>query len=218
MKNILLLLTVVAMVLLTACSSETRRPKPTTGATPGSTTATAEPILPIDPGDIETQVFLEAAVNEEAIPENVKVEEKLISAKQHLSMETVKVSAPFPKELPMVFRIVSDKAFPEVPFVLHAKIFRDKEQVKTFSTLVLPDPPTSQAPPKPIEFHANILEGVSAPPDTMLITVQAEAILLKKGTPRESINPETVKSTDGATGTLLGNPVRINFVQGGSGS
>ena len=218
MKNILFLLTVVTMVFLTACSSETRRPKTSTETTPGSTTAKTEPILPIDPGDIETQVFLEATVDEKAIPENVKVEEKLVSSKQHISMETVKVSAPFPKELPMTFSVVSDKAFPEVPVVLHAKIFRDKEQVNAFSTLLLPDPPTSQAPPKPFEFRLNILEGVSAPPDTMLITVQAEVILLKKGTPRESINPETVKSTDGATGTMLGNPVRINFVQSGTGS
>ena len=219
MKNILLLLSVVAMIVLTACSSETRRPKTEdkTGSTSGTSTANAEPVAPIDPGDIETQVFLEAIIDEAAVPPTVKVE-KLESAKKHVSLETVTVIAPFPTELPMIFRVVSDKAFPEIPFVVHAKIFRDKEQIKTFNTVVLPDPPTTQAAPKPFEFRTNILEGISAPPNTMLVTVQAEVILLKKGTPLNTINPETIQSTDGQTGSLLGNPVRINFGPIGVGS
>jgi len=163
-----------------------------------------------DLGDAETSLKLEAKVGAASANPSVKVDETL-DYRQKLVMTTVDVTPPAPKEFWVTFILQSSSAFKEAPVVVRGKVFRNDSEVGAFAAVLGAD-----ATKKPFEQNVDALAGLSTAPNTMLVHAEAEVILLPEGTDPATVDPKTVTGTPDATGSVLSNPMRVNF--GGAGA
>lgn len=161
-----------------------------------------------DIGDIEAALEMEAMLADQSAMPNVK-EDKLINAKKVLDMSTITVTEPAPSELFVSFQTKARGLSQDTPVVVRGKVMRDKEELDTFSFMMAGGAAGSRN-----EFKVNVLKGLAPPPQTMLLNATAEVLLLPKGTDPAGVDPATVQVPDSDTGSILSNPVRINFVNG----
>ena len=163
-----------------------------------------------DLGDAETSLKLEAKVGAASANPSVKVDETLDFRKK-LVLTAVDVAPPAPKEFWVTFILQSSSAFKEAPVVVRGKVFRDDSEVGAFATVLGADATT-----KPFKQDVDVVAGLSTAPNTMLVHAEAEVILLPEGTDPATVDPKTVTGTLDTTGSVLSNPMRINF--GGAGA
>jgi hypothetical protein len=163
-----------------------------------------------DLGDAETSLKLEAKVGAASTGPAVKVDE-MLDFRKKLMMTTVAVTPPAPKEFWVTFILQSSSAFKEAPVVVRGKVFRDNSEAGAFATVLGADATT-----KPFKQDVDALAGLSTAPNTMLVHAEAEVILLPEGTDPAVVDPKAVKPTPDATGSVLSNPMRVNF--GGAGA
>jgi hypothetical protein len=187
------------------------------GAGPPGAAKAAEPVLPITVGDVEARIHMDATVDAAARGPNMAVEE-LEDYRQGFNYVTITVSPPYPAQLAITFKTVPHIGFAEQPYVLRTTVFRDKNVIATFNNVIVSDPPASElAPPSRVNVF-NVLEGLTATPDTLLVRAQSEIVLYPKGTDAATIDPKAPAPGTGPTGVLLSNPVRITFAHGGNPS
>jgi len=191
---------------LAACNpapqkNEDSSPPPEKGAPAGA------PVAPktIDLGDVEASLRLEAKVGAASSGPSVKVDETL-DFRQKLVMTTVDVAPPAPKEFRVTLTLTSSSAFNEAPVAVRAKVFRDEAEVGYFAVALGAD-----AMKRPFEHSVDVLAGLSSAPNTMLVHAEAEVILLPAGTDPATVDLKATKGTPDTTGSLLSNPMRINF-------
>lgn len=193
--------------VLAACS-----PAPRTDAAKGSSVApkaetsgaTAER-KGMDVGDVESVLHIVATLAARSAAPNINVEE-MKDTRNHLDLTTLTIGPPHPKEVYVSFRVEASKPFTEGPVALRAKILRDNHEIGSFATLLGAD-----AASQPYEQAVNVLAGLEAVPDTLLVHAQAEVILLPAGTDPARVDVRTVSGTPDSTGSVLSNPVRVNF-------
>ena len=93
---------------------------------------------------------------------------------------------------------------------MRVKIFRENDAIGAFEGVFGAD-----ATKKPVEFSLDALAGLAAAPATMLVHAQAEVILLPAGTDLATVDAKTAAGTSATTGTVLSNPIRVNFAPAG---
>ena len=202
------------VAVLAACN-----PAPRTNAAKGSSVApkaetsgvTAEK-KSMDIGDVESVLHIVATLAARSAAPNIKVEE-MKDSRNHLDLTTLTIGPPDPKEVYVSFRVEASKPLTEGPVALRAKILRDNQEIGSFATLLGAD-----AVNQPYEQAVNVLAGLEAVPDTFLVHVQAEVILLPAGTDPATVDVRTVSGTPDSTGAVLSNPVRVNFKRPAGGS
>jgi len=101
-------------------------------------------------------------------------------------------------------------AFKERPVVVRTKVFRDNTKIDEFAVVLGED-----ARGKPFVQTLNVLSGLPAVPASFLVHAQADVILLPAGTDPKTVDPKAVSAAADTTGTVLSNPVRINFAKAG---
>jgi hypothetical protein len=131
----------------------------------------------------------------------------MINKRYDLDMSTVTVKPPYPKELWVTFNLKAVQDFKDTPVVLRTKILADKQEIDSFSKVVAEQVMTAA----PVH-STNVLAKLDTPPKTMLVYAQAEALLMPEGTDAATIDPATLTAVAGRQGTVISNPVRIDFV------
>ncbi len=171
---------------------------------------------PIDIGDVDSGVFIRGVLAPESQSETTTVE-YIETMRGTLSLTTITVKEPFPAQLFVRFELKSKRNFETQPVVVRARAYRgDNEAVGEVYACVLGSTAMQPQGPDNTPFtHAytvNVLEGLDAPPETMLVHGRADAWLMPKGTVESLIDPRSAESPDQVP--LMGNPVRINFIKG----
>lgn len=231
-----LLAFLACVVLLSACSKpdagKTETPVssavpdtpavPYASQVPGETPPPAEPAKerpPLDIGDVDSGIFLRGVLAPEAESPTVTAE-YIETVRGTLSMTTITVKEPFPEKLMVRFELTARRNFEERPVVIRARAYRGDNEVigEEFACVMgaeaMDKPQEDGQTPVSRGFSVNVLDGLTAVPDTLLVHGRADAWLMTEGTSEMLIDPKVADSPDKVA--LMGNPVRINFVKAAS--
>jgi hypothetical protein len=218
MKNWLAL--VLTLSLLAGCTAEQTGDRPPTMAGTGmADTRQGEEEVGRSPelkdiGDAEQLSRIAATLAERS--QSPLVEEKTMeSPREEIVLSTVQVEQPFPAELWIKFSNRATQSFETQPIVVRARVFRDNEEIGQYQT-VLGKYATGwqqavDTPQLPLEFEFDVLAGLPALPDTMLVHVEAELSLMPPGTDEATLDPATATAAVDLVTVKRSNPVRINF-------
>lgn len=187
-----------------------RDPAPPQPAVPLANDATGGKAHVLDIGDVEARIHVAGTLDEASRAENIEADE-YTTPKGDLNMTTVTVKPPFPEQLQVRFSLKGNQRFAERPVALKGAVYRNKERVKEISA-VYADP--ADAP----SFVFNALEGLETLPDSLLLHVRLQGVLMPKGTDPASVKPAEAAYTAEAAAHLISNPIRINFIQETPGS
>ncbi len=172
-------------------------------------------------GDVEANLQLEVIIAEKDVPAGGAVTELRAANKEKLNIMTLDIEGAAPTALPITMLIKAKKSFADNFVAVRGKLLREittgeREEIFTFNTLVderfyrdLKKDPAEG--PFPALFSTDALNGLETMPPTMLLYVEAEAVLVDMATDKLSIDLATVTSSETETGTLLSNPIRINY-------
>lgn len=173
----------------------------------------------LDAGDVEATVAIELTLDP-ASAQGVVVEE-LRNAKKKLNSLTLTASPRMPAELWTKIDVKTTETFAARPTVLRGKVFREvtpgaKEQIFSFQTVLdgfaAPSRRKAGGEYFPIEFRTDMLAGLSETPATMLVFAEVEAFMSPTGTDPASLDQATYTAGPEASGILMSNPVRVDFV------
>jgi hypothetical protein len=206
----LLLTVTAALVALPGCSgSKSEAPKAVENAAKAAEPPLAPPVEPgLDIGDVEAGGVISATGPPEAITDQVSVE-NMETARKRMSMATVTVKPPYPQKLIIRVTLAPQVSYEKQPVVVRGKLRRDEQPIEPeFSTMVAKGGPIGDTT---IKYDFDAMQGLAAPPDTMLVYARFDAYLMPKGTPPTGLDPKTAQSDQHTE--LLSNPVRINFVK-----
>lgn len=202
------------VVALTACNDSGP-----TGPTPDSLVAdemardlsVADPTVldvadknSIDIGDVEQALRIIGVLSGLSTSETI-VEDTLVDGRDRVRAVNIEVNPPNPDVLWIAVRVSCSREFIERPVVLDTKILADGELIDSF-TIVL----SEMAHKNTFQRDVEVLFGRDEIPETMLITMESEALLLPEGTDLAVTDPYTV--TEGErTKAIAHTPVRIDF-------
>lgn len=161
-----------------------------------------------DIGDVETSLEYKAVMPEDFEAANVAVEE-LVNMKKGLDMVTATIEPPAPSEFWVDFVVESKTSFDKFPVVFRGEVTRNKKRVASYSAILGAD-----AKETPHVFRFNAFEGLTDPPEKMVLHAQAAVIMLPNGTDPATIDPAQVAGTSSTTGAALSNPFVIRIQQG----
>lgn len=194
-------------VALGACKPmEPTRPKVLQPERPG--VLESEPKAPLEVGAVEATVQLEATLAERSQAANVTAEE-MVNARSVLDLTTITVSAPTPPDLWVKFKVKCNQDFPETPVVMRAKVLMEGKEVDSFARILADNVRDTE------EHTMDVMAKVTDPPESLLLYAQAELLLLPEGTDPASVDPATASAPGERRGSVISNPVRINFVREG---
>ncbi len=195
---------VLMAALLTACNAEpgaTKAANTARGGATGSILAVTEDNI----GDLEQAVLISVSVAERSEGPNIDAT-PLVDASGRMNLFTVDISPPLPQELWLDFKVESRRAFPKNPGVLRIAIKDGDQVLDSFGSVI-----GSTAQPSESGRSVNVLAGRAGLPDTMLITLAVEALLMPEGTDPETIDPITAEvSEDRYSLAVPVPPTRIN--------
>lgn len=189
-------------------------PAPTPGTPPPAQNAIERP--PIDLGDVDSGVFIRGLLAPESEAPNVTAE-YIETLRGNLSMTTITVKEPFPEAVYVRFEFAVRRAFEERPVVIRARAYRGENDLLSgdYACVLGKDalqlPLDANGTPTPRSYTVNVLEGLDAPPETILVHGRADAWLMPAGTMEMLLDPRVADSSEKVV--LMGNPVRINFVK-----
>lgn len=211
-------------VLLAACSGGGQDRDPSEGFAPvqrgvqTATSATAETTQPpeLNIGDVEALVRLTLKAPAEQFPPGAEVE-PMETRKGYLAAWYVTLKPPYPPAIQVTLDLNVTQEFTERPVIMEIELLRDDQPIGvSWRTLITRRIflPGTEAPDGPRSFQADVLQGLTAPPESMLIVARARAVLVPKGTDPASLDWQhfdlnSVPAEDRTT--LFSNPVRITF-------
>jgi hypothetical protein len=208
------LITCLGMIaFLTACNRPVEVAKPPiekkleTGM-PKREAAAAAALKPKDRGDVEQTIFIETNLAKEAQLQNIEARESK-DARPKLNMLELRIHKPYPLELPFDVTARSSVDFTTCPVVIRVKILLDGIEIGSFNGVVGKSPLVRTF----AQTKIDILKGRVTLPKSMLLTVKADALLMPEGTDIATIDPVTATTTPERRTIILGNPVRIDFVE-----
>ncbi|HNY86140.1 MAG TPA: hypothetical protein P5069_15560 [Candidatus Hydrogenedentes bacterium] len=171
----------------------------------------------IDIGDVESSIAVSATVPREGLPPQVTVEE-MTTARERLALCTVTVRPPYPASLTLRMTLEPQRGFAERPVVLRGAVHRDDTPLSPALETVVgasgTATPAAPAAARPLTVDVDLMQGLSAPPETLLAVGKLDAFLMDAGTPEAGLDPAT--ATSSSRTVLQSNPVRVNFVREGA--
>lgn len=199
---------IVALALIAAIASSCNG-KPDTTATLGQN-GTDDPVLSTpnkdNVGDLEQAVIIEAAVAQKSQGANVQAT-PLVDPRGSMNLLTVDVTPPLPEELWLDITVKSRRSFPKNPGVLRIAIKDGDHVLDSFGTVI-----GNNAKPSVSERSVNVLAARDTIPDTMLVTIEVEALLMPEGTDPDSIDPVTAETPESRYSRAVPTPpIRVNF-------
>ena len=190
--------------LLTACNAEPGATKTTNTARGGATGFIPAPTED-NIGDLEQAVMISVSVAERSKGPNIEAT-SLVDATGRMNLFTVDITPPLPQGLWLDIKVESRRAFPKNPGVLRIAIKDGDQVLDSFGSVI-----GSSAQPSETGRSVNVLAGRAGLPDTMLITLAVEALLMPEGTDPDTIDPRTAEvSEDRYSRAVAVPPIRIN--------
>ena len=215
--RILAVLTLMALTLCGCSETKVVVPDIPTPAASSSVSVTSD-AAKVEVGDVEAKVDLELSM-EGKNTRDLSAEE-LRNAKKKLNYLTISACAPRPAEVWIKITLKTVDSFPTRPTAVRGRLYREitkghPEEISTFQTVLdafsAPNRRKEGGKYNPIEFRADILQGLASLPETMLIYAEAEVFMSPTGTDATAIDPATYTTGPEDTGSLLSNPIRFNF-------
>ena len=171
---------------------------------------------PIDLGDVDSGVFIRGVLAPQSQSPSVTAE-SIETLRGTVSLTTITVREPFPERLMVRFEVTANRIFEERPVVVRARAYRNENEVigdgaawvLGREATILPRDEAGN--PVQRAYTVDVLEGLDAIPDTMLVHGRADAWLMPVGTVETLLDPRVADSSERVP--LMGNPVRINFVR-----
>ena len=203
----------ILVMLVAGCGSEPSEratgPGEADGAPLGKEEAKID-IRRLDIGDIEQMVHFNLSVDPRSEGANVQVTAREDTHMRVRSLE-VEVHPPFPKEFWLKTVLGSEeKYFSDSPLVVRVKYLRDETTVLNSFEDLLVQLEDGFVPYDPI----NVLAGMDEIPESVLITLDVECLLMPVGTDPATINPKTAATApDRISHVSIGTVARINFVK-----
>ncbi|MCL4217866.1 MAG: hypothetical protein KJ052_12785 [Candidatus Hydrogenedentes bacterium] len=202
-------------VLLPACNLELKKDAP-----PASPSDIATPTSPapmrtgLDIGDLEVTAVMHLVLSGTSTTKTVQAD-TLLTATDVVTMQTVSISKPYPESLMIDLQKKITSDFSVQPGIIRGEIMRqvdDKpEKEKIEDVLIVLGKKSGLE--HVLAFDA--FKGLDQYPETMLITLEGEGVLLDEGEDIEAVDPMTVTAPpERMTRALSVNPLRINFVDG----
>lgn len=169
-----------------------------------------------DIGDVESGTTITGAVAEESRGPSVEAEE-VKTLRGDITMSTATVRPPYPPELWVRFQIKSRSGanLKKRLVVIRGKMVRDEQAIGTLQTMLGGSDESGGGTDRPTEFKVDVLSGLAAPPNSILVYAEADLLLLPEDTDPASVDPATVNVAPGDRATIRSNPVRINFAAPG---
>lgn len=207
MKRIVLFAFVVAA--LSGCQPERQDSVPPGTETPGTLFPEVEQIVaPLDIGDIEQGIHFNILLSDRSESAHVSVD-----AKEDLLFRTklahVRVEPPFPEELWFNTTLRCRNDLKGNPVVLRGRYLLDgARELKTFS-MIYAEKGENDIELEPVE----VLHAYEEPPDSVLLTLEVEALLMPPDTDPATVDAVTATtSPDRISSAMSATVVRIDFV------
>lgn len=219
--NLLIGVTVVALLPLMSCNSPSEpsdaeadkmleNPKSSDSAPKESAPAAPEK-LSLTRGDVEANVWCEAVLDPKYQSPTVQYTE-LKDARPRVNMGTVTLTPPFPTSLPIAVFVKAGQGFKEAPVVLRARVVRTEGKdsanetvLDTFNAIISENPRNRIV----MEKEIDVLAGVQQLPESYLVLIKAEALLMPEGTDPATLDLATATTSSERIAQILSNPLRI---------
>jgi hypothetical protein len=161
----------------------------------------------LDIGDVEALARIEATAAKQSRGPGVTVGE-LRDLRERVNLVNVQLVQPYPEHFWLTVRITAAKTFGKTPVAVRAHVMAEDREVGSLAT-VFGETPWNQT----VEKDVDVFAGLQSFPETMLVTVQPEGLLMPEGTDETKIDPLTATaSPERITKSIFANPVRIDFV------
>ena len=197
------------MVLLAGCGPMAPvKPKPGQGGPETRDQSSVEKNTTI--GDVEFAVHFNGTLDDRSKAPNI-TENTLMNPRKYVDLTTITVKPPYPESLWITFTSSSTKSFRDTPAALRATVYIDDTAVDSFTVIMGADASRQKE-----TYSLDVLQKAGSVPKTALVRVQAEALLLPEGTDPATVDPATMTVSADRKGTVMSNPVRINFVAEGA--
>ena len=193
------------------------KPSPPPAANPAAPAATVAPEAhELDIGDVETAITLQGVLAPESRAGGIKVD-TLEGRNKAIVMATVHVAPPPPRELWFEYSVKSLQPFPDRPVALRFSVLRSigpqDDPIAEYAVVLGADAHLASDPPRSVRVNA--LAGLDSMPESMLLHVRGELILLPPGAGPASVDPRSVTAgPDDVSSALQCNPVRIELTTG----
>lgn len=202
---------VVAFLMLAALAACSGEQPPAPADEPSAPEgALEEPVAPAEEvtlGDVEQTVFINATIAEADRAPSVKVDE-IEDRRKRVTLVTVDVYQPYPEDLPISYTVDSRRNWKETPVVVRGRfIFEGRpETFGDFHTLL-----GEFANRGEFTKTVDLMDHLPEVPETVLVLVRAEGLLMEPGTDEKAIDPATATVPEDRIANLMSNPIRINF-------
>jgi hypothetical protein len=162
-------------------------------------------------GDLEQAVRFDVGVAAQSKGPNIKAK-SLEDPTGRLNLLTLKVSPPYPEELWLNFELSSKRAFKKNPGVLRVRIVDGETVLDEFGAVI-----GDTSIPSVSERTVNVLAAREEIPESMLVTIKVEALLMPEGTDPSTIDPMTAETTEDRYSQAVETPpIRVNFEGAGA--
>lgn len=198
---------VLAFALAAGCFPPEPAAPPETGGLESGPGDALPPPPDLDVGTVEATLFIEAKAAPEADEAGLR-QETLPGMRSSVSLATVEVDPPHPARLPIAFQLRGTQAYPRV-VLLRGFIYRDEEPIAPYEMLLGGGIPI-YAYSEPVLL--DVLEGLDAPPESMLIVAKADVLLLPPDTDPAEVDFAGAEVHADDEGFIMSNPVRIHFL------
>jgi hypothetical protein len=158
----------------------------------------------IDIGDVEQGVRIIGLLTATSTSENI-VQTVIRDKRDRITLVNITVNPPNPGTLWIGVRMACTRDFVERPVVLDTKVLVDGRLMDTFTAVL-----AEGAQENRMQRNVEVLFGLDEIPETMLVSMESEALLLPEGTDITTIDPYSI--TEGQrTKAISHAPVRIDF-------
>jgi len=162
----------------------------------------------IDVGDVEQAIRIVGILSDISKSDDV-IENIIMDGRDRIRVVNIEVNPPNPDTLWLGIRVDCTREFIERPVVLDTSVLVDGKVMDSFTVIL-----AAQAQKNHFQRDVEVLFGLDEIPETMLVTMESEALLLPEGTDLEVIDPYSV--TEGQrTKAIAHTPVRIDFTAPG---
>ena len=208
-----------AITLLTACGSPVAPAPPSdnsvqgSGAGAGPASSSTQGVVAKNIGDVEQTVFVNLKLAERSRSPRILQEAKA-DALERVRLLTLDLLPPFPEELWLDAECQCREKYDDTPVVVRGTYLIDGRATEEKISIVLAKH-SEQTHALP---SVELMRLIGPPPDSVLVTLDLEGLLMPMGTDPATIDPWTAKTTpDRTSRAVLGTTVRINFQEAGLG-
>jgi hypothetical protein len=158
-------------------------------------------------GDVEQKVFINGTLAPGVVPDNIKVDE-VKDPRGKFNLVNLDIYPPFPEHLNLQFEVKTTRNWEGTPLVLRCKatIEGKPEPIGGMEFVWSKD-----ALRTPQSTSIDVMPALQPLPDTVLVAMRADALLMPTGTDATLLNASNATTPEDRTTGLISNPIRINF-------